>query len=163
MASAMENAVSDIGESGLTDGSFTRERPKRKFFSSYLGVLMALVAAGPTLAADLSPQPPEYQPPPSQEFSWTGIYAGINVGGGIDHFGFKYFVSAPQLVGFQQCTAGITSLGPLGGLQCGFNYELPFFHIVAGLEFDNSAAGISGQTSVNNILGLGLPFSATFA
>jgi outer membrane immunogenic protein len=42
------------------------------------------------------------------------------------------------------------------------NYELPFFHIVAGIELDNSAAGISGQTTINGSFPSGKPYSATF-
>jgi outer membrane immunogenic protein len=49
--------------------------------------------------------------------------------------------------------------GPLGGLQAGFNYELPFFYIVAGIEIDNCASGIRGQTTVNGTL---VSASATF-
>jgi outer membrane immunogenic protein len=150
-----------LGHSGK---AFLPMRRSGISFSGFFVTLMLAAPSGVVLAADLPATmgPAQYQPPPA-EFSWSGIYAGINVGGGVDHFGFKYYVNTPQSGGFQQGTAGITSLGPLGGLQVGFNYELPFFHIVASIEIDNSAAGISGQTSVNNILGSGAPFSATFA
>jgi outer membrane immunogenic protein len=115
-----------------------------------LGALSA--PAGAARAVDLpSPtQAPVFEPPPPAEFSWTGFYLGVNVGGGIDHFGFPYFVAVPG--GFFQGTSGITASGPIGALQAGFNYELPFFHIVAGIEIDNSASGIRGETTVNGTL-----------
>ena len=64
--------------------------------------------------------------------------------------------------GYTQGWSGITAGGPLGGLQAGYNYALPFFHIVAGFEIDSSVSGIRGQTSVNGMLVNGLPVGATF-
>ena len=54
------------------------------------------------------------------------------------------------------------AVGPVGGIQAGYNYELPFFHLVAGVEVDLNASGITGKTSPNGILVSGLPVSATF-
>jgi outer membrane immunogenic protein len=90
-------------------------------------------------AADLSSttQAPVFEPPPP-EFSWTGFYLGVHAGGGVDHFGFPFEILVPG-GDFFQGTNGITATGPVGGLQVGFNYELPFFRIVAGVEIDNSA------------------------
>jgi outer membrane immunogenic protein len=107
-------------------------------------------------------EPPVYQPPPPAEFGWNGFYAGVHVGGGVDHFGFKYSLATPPPGGFVQGTSGITASGPIGGLQVGFNYELPFFHIVASIEIDNSASGIRGQTTVNRVFPSGAPFAATY-
>ncbi|MCI0600754.1 MAG: outer membrane beta-barrel protein [Beijerinckiaceae bacterium] len=128
-----------------------------------LSLLQALAAAGAARAADLPSKivPPLYQPPPA-EFSWTGFYAGIHAGGGVDHFGFKYSFNTPRPRGYIQGSTGITARGPVGGLQIGFNYELPFFHIVAGLEIDNSASGIRGQTTFNNAFLSGAPYTVTF-
>lgn len=124
-----------------------------------LGVSVCLgivAAAGPACAADL------LQPPPPEEIDWNGFYAGVHVGGGVDHFGFKWDVNTPRPSGFQEGSAGITALGPFGGLQVGFNYKLPFWHLVTGIEIDDSAAGLTGQTTVNGVLRSFLPFSATF-
>jgi outer membrane immunogenic protein len=139
------------------------------FFCLFLVVILGPVSST-ARAADLSanPAPAEYQPPAAGEFSWNGVYVGFNVGGGIDHFGFDYALNTRVPGDFVQGSAGITSLGPVGGLQVGFNYELPlyyvlpFLHIVASIEIDDSAAGITGQTSVNGALHSGKPFSATF-
>jgi outer membrane immunogenic protein len=131
--------------------------------SSVAGLLMiAVLSAGAARGADLpsKPQALVLEPPPAAEFSWTGFYLGINAGGGLDHFASPYFTAVPR--GFFQGTSGITASGPIGGLQAGFNYELPFFHIVAGIEIDNSASGIRGETSVNGTLVSGAQATAMF-
>jgi outer membrane immunogenic protein len=126
-----------------------------------LGALSA--GAGAARAADLpsKTQAPVFEPPPP-EFSWTGFYLGVHAGGGLDHFAFPFDIFVPAPGGFLKSTSGITASGPIGGLQAGFNYELPYFHIVAGIEIDNSASGIRGQTTVNGTLVSGAPATATF-
>jgi outer membrane immunogenic protein len=115
--------------------------------------------APPILASKT--QAPVFEPPPP-EFSWTGFYLGVHAGGGLDHFAFPFDIFVPAPGGFLKSTSGITASGPIGGLQAGFNYELPYFHIVAGIEIDNSASGIRGQTTVNGTLVSGAPATATF-
>ncbi len=123
-----------------------------------LGVLSA--GAGAARGADLpsTTQAPVYEPPPP-EFSWTGFYLGVHAGYGIDHFAFPFNILVPG-GNFFRGTNGITATGPIGGLQVGFNYELPFFHIVAGVEIDNSVSGITGQTTINATLPSGAPATA---
>ena len=127
-----------------------------------LGALSA--GAGAARAADLpsKTQAPVFEPPPPAEFSWTGFYLGVHVGGGFDHFAFPYAITLPAPGGFIQGTSGINAGGPIGGIQAGFNYELPFFHLVAGVEIDSSGSGIRGETTVNGILDSGAPVTATF-
>ncbi|MGH6840147.1 MAG: outer membrane protein [Methylocella sp.] len=143
-----------------TNRAFARRRHGGSFIAGLL--LLAALSAVAARGADLpsTTQAPFFEPPPLAEFSWTGFYLGINAGGGLDHFAFPYFVAAPG--GFLQGTSGITASGPIGGIQAGLNYELPFFHIVAGIEIDNSASGISGQTTVYGTLLSGAPAAATF-
>jgi outer membrane immunogenic protein len=95
---------------------------------------------GPQEGADLpsKTEAPVFQPPPP-EFDWTGFYAGIHVGGGIDHFAFPYSIDVPGNWGYTQGSNGITAGGPLG--QAGYNYALPFFHIVAGVEIEDRQGG----------------------
>ena len=135
-----------------------------KFLAGLLICVTGYAAAyEPVRAADLpSAVSPVFEPPPPAAFSWTGFYAGVNVGGGIDHFAFPYAVNVPGPNGYTQGRDGITAGGPIGGIQAGYNYELPFWHLVAGVEIDVEAAGIVGQTRVNGALGSGLPVSATF-
>lgn len=122
-----------------------------------LGVFLCLAiatAVRPAGAADLPSkiEAPVFQPPPPV-FSWTGFYAGVNIGGGTDHFAFPYFISRQGAPGGNlQGTSGITASGPVGGIQAGFNYELPFFHLVAGVEADLEASGIRGKTTTGGVL-----------
>ncbi|HEY4848967.1 MAG TPA: hypothetical protein VIH87_14575 [Methylocella sp.] len=139
---------------------------RRRYGGNFIAGLLSLGAlaagAGAARGADLpsSTQAQVFEPPPP-EFSWTGFYLGIHAGGGVDHFGIPFSIVVPG-GGFIQGTNGITATGPIGGLQAGFNYELPFFHVVAGVEIDNSASGIGGQTTVHGTLLTGAPVTAIF-
>ena len=129
----------------------------------FLCIALAAVA-GPVRAADLPSkiEPPVFQPPPPAEFSWTGFYAGVNVGGGIDHFAFPYSINVLEPNNFVAGRNGITATGPFGGIQAGYNYELPFFHIVTGFEIDSVVSGIRGQTTATGTLFFGAPVTAAF-
>jgi outer membrane immunogenic protein len=143
---------------------FIRRHQGGKFLAGGLFCIALAAAAGPVHAADLPSkiEPPVFQPPPPAEFHWTGFYAGVHVGGGIDHFAFPYAIGVPGFWGYTQGRGGITASGPFGGIQAGYNYELPFFHMVAGFEIDSSVSGIRGQTSINGTINNGLPVNATF-
>jgi outer membrane immunogenic protein len=142
------------GSSGLqlTNRASARRRHAKSFIAGLLLLGALSAGAGAARAADLpsTTQAPVFEPPPP-EFSWTGFYLGIHAGGGVDHFAFPFAILVSE-GRFFQGTNGITATGPFGGLQAGFNYELPFFHIVAGVEIDNSASGIRGQTAANGTL-----------
>ncbi len=145
----------------LTNIASARRRHGGSFIAGLLllGVLSA--GAGAARGADLpsTTQAPVFEPPPP-EFNWTGFYLGVHAGYGIDHFAFPFAILVPG-GNFFRGTNGITAAGPIGGLQVGFNYELPFFHIVAGVEIDNSVSGITGQTTINATLPSGAPATAT--
>ena len=89
---------------------------------NFLAVVFLCIAlsavAGPVRAADLpsKTEPPVFQPPPPAEFSWTGFYAGVNVGGGIDHFAFPYSINVLEQNNFVAGRNGITATGPFGGI-----------------------------------------------
>jgi outer membrane immunogenic protein len=131
-----------------------------KFLAGVFICAALAMACGPVRAADVPS--PAFEPSPPAEFHWTGFYIGVNVGGAIDHFAFPYSVNVPRANGFTQGRDGITAGGPLGGIQAGYNYELPFWHLVAGVEIDVEEAGIRGLTRVNGILVSGAPVTATF-
>jgi outer membrane immunogenic protein len=154
--------VGDRTGSHPTNIASARRHHGRSFVAGLLLLGTLSASAGAARATDLpsTTQAPVFQPPPP-EYSWTGFYLGIHAGGGVDHFGFPFDVHIPG-GGFGKGTNGITATGPIGGLQVGFNYELPFFHIIAGVEIDNSASGIRGQTTVNGTLLSGVPATATF-
>jgi opacity protein-like surface antigen len=147
----------------LSNEASARRRHGGRFIVGLLLLGALSAGAGAARAADLASktQASVFEPPPP-EFSWTGFYLGIHAGGGLDHFAFPFGIFVPEPGGFFKGTSGITASGPIGGLQAGFNYELPFFHIVAGVEIDNSASGIRGQTTVNRTPVSGAPATAVF-
>lgn len=144
--------------------SFIQGHRGGNFLAGVFLCIALAAAAGPVRAADLPSkiEPPVFQPPPPAEFSWTGFYAGVNVGGGIDHFAFPYSINVLEPNNFVAGRNCITATGPFGGIQAGYNYELPFFHIVTGFEIDSDVSGIRGQTTATGTLFFGAPVTAAF-
>jgi outer membrane immunogenic protein len=112
-------------------------------------VALGLAAAAPLAsAADLParnpPPPPLLTPTPA--FSWTGFYAGLNVGFATDRYTFPYaFGSAATGVFAGRGT--VYSHGPIGGGQIGFQYQTPW-NIVLGVEVEAEAAGVTGHLPI---------------
>ncbi|MGO4571967.1 outer membrane protein [Microvirga sp. 2TAF3] len=131
---------------------------------------MALAATAAT-AADLPVRaaPPVIAPIPI--FTWTGFYAGVNVGGAWsnnnnhDDFGGSVFIPAGTFPGAFATTSGTLSgfgfgnggnqSGFTGGGQVGYNYQVGSF--VIGAETD--IQGIATDNNNNDFFG----FTPTFA
>jgi outer membrane immunogenic protein len=96
-------------------------------------VLLALAAAGPALAADLSVAP-IYKAPPMvpTAYNWSGFYLGANGGGG---WGTSNWDSAGSFN---------VSGGVIGG-TAGFNWQTG--HAVLGLEGDVDWSSLHGSTT----------------
>ena len=95
-----------------------------------------LLSSTAAFSADLAPAPVEPVAPVVLPFSWTGFYAGANVGyafGGRDTVG----IHDPDFLGD---IGKLTGKGFLGGLQAGYNYQ--FDNIVVGIETDFQGAQI---------------------
>ena len=88
------------------------------------GALVALIATGPSLAADLAVRavPPVYAPN-----DWSGFYIGAHAGWGWGH------------------DPGISSNGFVGGGQFGYNQQWGAW--LGGLELDISAANVNGTAN----------------
>ena len=88
------------------------------------GALVALIAAGPSLAADLAVRavPPVYAPN-----DWSGFYIGAHAGWGWGH------------------DPGISSNGFVGGGQFGYNHQWGAW--LGGLELDISGANVKGTAN----------------
>ncbi len=103
--------------------------------------------ASSAFAADL---PTHKSPPAINELPplWTGVCAGLNLGGGWNASGgnSNYWYSN----GFNNGVSNRMPAGAIGGLQFGYNYQFsPLF--VAGLEADFQGTTMGSGSSVNNM------------
>jgi outer membrane immunogenic protein len=120
----------------------------------------------PVVAADLPSlsTPPVMPPSPPASTNWTGLYVGVNGGGGLDHFAFPFYT---DLFGnFEKTSSGISSKGAVLGGQIGYNYQLtnlPIIgHAVAGVEVDSDWASLTGSTTVNTLASGPATFTTRF-
>lgn len=97
-----------------------------------LGVAAAALLATGAHAADL----PAYDPPAAPTWSWTGFHAGVHAGYGWGS------ARTDDLVDFDLEPDGI-----LGGIQAGYDYQLPS-RIVVGVEADIAAADLEDSDRV---------------
>jgi outer membrane immunogenic protein len=104
--------------------------------------IVALVAAGPALAADLPLKAP---PPVVAAWNWSGFYIGGHGGYGWGHDA-QTDVNDPFFTGkFPGINVpGFDPKGYLGGVQAGANWQTG--SIVAGLEGDISFTNIKGSS-----------------
>jgi outer membrane immunogenic protein len=106
-------------------------------------IALALFCRSSAYAAN-SHAPPA-APEPVPVFTWAGAYLGVNFGGGfglgstVSGFGTDAALQPNELWSFSGPNPG----GVLGGLQAGYNWQ--WGNIVAGVEADMEAAGLSGS------------------
>jgi len=112
--------------------------------------VVAAMSVGPAWATDL-PMPYKARPVVTAApalYSWTGFYAGVNLGGGwvktddSDTFsaaigGGGTFLATP--------TTSASYSGVVGGAQVGYNWQTG--HLVFGIEADIDGSSASGNTS----------------
>lgn len=107
-------------------------------------LLLATTLSESSMAADL--EPPLFKAPaPVQIFNWTGVYIGVNGGGGSSYQSFNGTQATP----FGSTAFGGSSGlgGALAGGQIGFNYEFPA-HVVVGIEADGDWADYTNAGTV---------------
>jgi outer membrane immunogenic protein len=104
----------------------------RAFGLALATFLLVLSASSADLPSRMEP-PPAYVPPPPM-LTWTGLYAGLNLGGGwLDRSDGNWLFS----------TSALNTGGLIGGAQIGYNYQFtPLF--VAGLETDIQGSSVGG-------------------
>ena len=113
-----------------------------------LAIAAAAFATTSAMAADLPSRKdaPVYAPPPPA-FSWTGLYVGVNIGGGwMNNFnrnGWGTTFNGVVWVPTPAVAGGSSGGGVVGGVQAGYNFQLtPMF--VIGLETDFQGTSIKG-------------------
>jgi len=116
----------------------------RRFASVGAGLLSIAMFAGAAQAADLSPRPYTKAPPMAPPvYDWTGLYIGLNGGGGSSHECLTIFSVAgaavtPNSEGCHDATGGL-----VGG-QIGYRWR--FVDWIFGLEAQGDWADLTGST-----------------
>ena len=117
----------------------------------FIGVAFAALTAGVSAqAADLpsrkkAPAPAQTYAPAPAAFSWTGFYAGANVGYGTGSFTKQASTSAPANLGSPK--------GAMMGVQAGYNYQVGQF--VAGVEADYDWANVASHSQFKTLADTG--------
>ena len=98
-------------------------------------VLSLLALEGAARAADLPPAPE--LPPLEAQPTWSGFYAGLNVGGGFGSSHNAFNIAGLGLPAFDTKLAGV-----VGGGEAGYNWQTGPW--VLGLEASFDGSGLSG-------------------
>ncbi len=117
----------------------------KKSLISATAIALAL-AAGSAFAADLPSRKaaPVYAPPPPPPPMWTGLYAGLNIGGGWGADSGNWGQTWDG--GF---TNHINGSGVIGGGQIGYNFAFtPLFLVGVETDFQGTSMGNNGQGGV---------------
>lgn len=133
--------------------------------------LLATALSSSAFAADLSYRKPTPVAPIIPVFTWTGFYAGVNIGGAFDNRSrFTTGVGTATEPAFGIARPG--SIGPstdgiTGGGQIGYNYQFtPGNGFVVGVEADIAATDLNttqgyGFAGRNNIVNTNLSYLGT--
>ncbi|MGD0635542.1 MAG: outer membrane protein [Beijerinckiaceae bacterium] len=100
-----------------------------------------IVLSGAALAADLPSTRAPVVPPPLPVFSWTGIYAGGQIGYAFGQDTATSVVGTPY---------NSNSRGVLGGAHIGYNYEAGPGGLVVGVEGDVNGSSFTGTSALNS-------------
>ena len=118
-------------------------------------VFAYFMIGGIAVAADLRPPPPA--PPISAMPAWTGLYVGVNAGGGSGTTSNDFNVGG----GPTFASINLPLQGALGGGQVGYNWQTG--GMVFGLEADFQASGLKGSVSTPCVAPFcGLPLTASY-
>ena len=120
----------------------------KKLYTGLVGVTLAYAMALQAHAADIYPA--GYKDVPYAAVSWSGFYAGANLG-------YGWSAESDQLACDANCKAttvagatfgGLSPEGWLGGVQLGYNWQgFGFTPLVVGIETDVEASTVYGQGS----------------
>jgi outer membrane immunogenic protein len=120
----MNRALRPVGEIPLV----------KKFVSTTIAAVV--LCAAPAFAADMPAKAPVYKAPPAPLWSWTGFYAGVYAGVGLNRsHGFDSTGTFPGEIEY-------LGTGFTGGGTVGYNWQFDP-HWVAGIEGDLGWLGLS--------------------
>jgi outer membrane immunogenic protein len=112
----------------------------KKLVPGSFGLILLTILSGSAMAADLSLRPPVHTKAPTMApgYIWTGLYYGINGGGG---WGASRF----DFPGLGTTTGDFSSSGGLVGGTIGVNWQTS--NLVFGVEGDGDWANIKGSSA----------------
>jgi len=98
--------------------------------------------------------------PPAPLWNWTGLYLGGHLGAGLSRNQLSHESCSPEFFGLCRSLGTSSDLGShnglgiLGGVQVGYNWQLPNSPVVFGVEGTYSFADLKGdhQNSVSQIV-----------
>ena len=133
---------------------------KRHLLNLLAATAIGVVACQAASAADIVPRKaPPPAPPPAPIWNWTGFYFGGNLGVGItrDQFSVRqgpdiftnktpggFFADFGDALS-NQGIGSHTGVGPEGGFQLGYNYQVPNSSWVFGIEGEFDFADLKGD------------------
>jgi outer membrane immunogenic protein len=122
-------------------------------------IAFTALAAVPAFAADLPMKAPPIAPVARPIYDWTGLYLGLNGGGGrsgncMDLNGALVFGFSPAVS--EGCDGGT---GAVAGGQIGYRYQMNSW--VFGIEAQGDWADMSGSSASTAFAGLKLPAGVT--
>lgn len=119
----------------------------KKLCTGLVGVTLASAMALQANAADFSQGPGSYKDIPYAAVTWSGFYAGVNLG-------YGWSAESDQLACTGACSAsgapfgGVSPAGWFGGVQAGYNFQgFGYSPLLIGIETDIQASTIIGQGS----------------
>jgi outer membrane immunogenic protein len=112
------------------------------------------------VSAEAKPShPPTFETSKTTPYSWTGWYVGVNLGGGWSSRDVTFNANDPaaaSIFGTGLPATSFNTLGVIGGLQFGYNWEFQPKYLV-GFETDFDGSGIAGSGSSYNSTYFGKP------
>jgi len=120
----------------------------RRIISTGIGLFALAAAMAPASAADLAVKAPFYKAPPVVAvWSWTGFYAGLNVGYSFGRSrATDSFYDGGTGALLSTIDSNFSMNGAIGGGQVGYNWQ--FNDWVVGIEADLQGSGQKGSSSV---------------
>jgi len=129
---------------------------RKSLIAVFAGAGFSLAASGLALAADMVVKAP---PPPAPVYSWTGFYAGGNIGyswgkasGDLNDPAIAFFSGLGSLP--TSFSESLKPKGGIGGGQFGYNYQINPTWVVgleADLQASNEHAGNSQSASTSGV------------
>jgi outer membrane immunogenic protein len=110
---------------------------------SFVTLLAGIGLAGAASAADLATKAPAYRAPPVMLTNWSGLFIGVEGGGGWGRD--SLFFPGPLTA-----TGGFDTSGAVAGGVIGYNWQTPGSSWVFGLEGNFDWADIKGTTICPN-------------